>query len=71
MHASQTDQPKSCGDLSPCNYLNSSTPTDEDQKVASAFCDEIGKPRTIAELTKERLRLAAKKIKEREPDVRG
>ena len=38
-------------------------PTKKDQKVASAFCDEIGRPRTIAELTKERLRRAASKIR--------
>ena len=46
-------------------------PTDEDQKVASDFCDEIGKPRTIAELTKERLRLAAKRIKGENPMFAG
>jgi adenine-specific DNA-methyltransferase len=35
----------------------------DDQKIAADFCDEIGKPRVISELTKERLRRAAKKIK--------
>jgi adenine-specific DNA-methyltransferase len=37
-------------------------PEDKDQKVAAKFCDQINKPRTIAELTKERLRRAGKKI---------
>jgi adenine-specific DNA-methyltransferase len=32
--------------------------------LAAEFCDKIGKPRNIAELTKERLRRAAKKVKE-------
>ena len=40
---------------------------DKDQKVAAKYCDTIGKPRTIAELTKERLRRAGKKIKEENP----
>ena len=35
---------------------------DKDQKTAADFCDKLGKPRTIAELTKERLRRAAIKI---------
>ena len=35
----------------------------KDQKTAADFCDKLGKPRTIAELTKERLRRAAAKIK--------
>lgn len=38
-----------------------------DQSVAAAFCDAIGKPRNIAELTKERLRRASRKIKEENP----
>ena len=37
-------------------------PANKDQNVAADFCDTIGKPRTIAELTKERLRRAAKKV---------
>ena len=41
------------------------------QKTAAAFCDKLGKPRTIAELTKERLRRAGKKIKEEHPDWSG
>ncbi|CAN5807167.1 site-specific DNA-methyltransferase [soil metagenome] len=39
-------------------------PTNNDQRVASNFCDQLKKPRTIAELTKERLRRAGKKIRE-------
>ena len=46
-------------------------PNNEDQKVAAAFCDKIGKPRRIAELTKERLRRAAKKIKNEIPMFTG
>ena len=33
-------------------------PTNKEQKFAADFCDKIGRPRTIAELTKERLRRA-------------
>ena len=46
-------------------------PENKDQKTAANFCDQLGKPRTIAELTKERLRRAAKKIKEDNPDYQG
>jgi len=46
-------------------------PENKDQKVAADFCDKLGKPRNIAELTKERLRRAAKKIKEEYPDWKG
>lgn len=35
-----------------------------EQKAAAEFCDKLGKPRTIAELTKERLRRAGKRISE-------
>lgn len=42
-------------------------PEDKDQKIAADYCDYIGKPRTIAELTKERLRRAGKKIREENP----
>ncbi len=38
-------------------------PKNKDQKTAADFCDQLGKPRTIAELTKERLRRAAAKIR--------
>jgi adenine-specific DNA-methyltransferase len=46
-------------------------PKNKDQKTAADFCDKLGKPRTIAELTKERLRRAAKKIKEENPLFAG
>jgi adenine-specific DNA-methyltransferase len=39
-------------------------PNNNDQKISTDFCKQIGKPFTIAELTKERLRRAGKKIKE-------
>ena len=46
-------------------------PTNNDQKIASEFCDKLGKPRNITELTKERLRRAAKKIREDTPLFAG
>ncbi|WP_218587180.1 site-specific DNA-methyltransferase [Thermomonas hydrothermalis] len=46
-------------------------PENKDQKVAADFCDSLGKPRNIAELTKERLRRAAKKIKDENPTYTG
>jgi adenine-specific DNA-methyltransferase len=46
-------------------------PLNKDQKVAAAFCDKIEKSRNIAELTKERLRRAAKKVKEEHPTFAG
>jgi len=42
-----------------------------DQKTAANFCDKIGRPRNIAELMKERLRRAAKKIREENPTFIG
>jgi adenine-specific DNA-methyltransferase len=42
-----------------------------DQKTASDFCVKLSKPSTIAELTKERLRRAGKKIKEENPLFTG
>jgi adenine-specific DNA-methyltransferase len=36
-------------------------PNDRDQKVAAAFCDSIGRPHNIAEITKERVRRVIKK----------
>lgn len=42
-----------------------------DQGVAATYCDELGKPRNIAELTKERLRRAATKIKADKPMLIG
>jgi adenine-specific DNA-methyltransferase len=46
-------------------------PENKDQKVAADYCDKLKKPRTIAELTKERLRRAGKKIKEENPLFTG
>jgi adenine-specific DNA-methyltransferase len=43
----------------------------KEQKMAADFCDKLGKPRTIAELTKERLRRAGKKIKAENPLFAG
>jgi adenine-specific DNA-methyltransferase len=37
-------------------------PGNEGQSAAAEFCDKIGKPRTLAEVTKERLRRAAKAV---------
>lgn len=42
-------------------------PNDKDQRIAAQFCDTLGKPRNIAELTKERLRRAANRIKAANP----
>ena len=42
-----------------------------DQQVAARFCEKLQKPRNIAELTKERLRRAAKKIKDENPMFAG
>ena len=39
-------------------------PENNNQKNAADYCDKIGRPRNIAELTKERLRRAGKKIRE-------
>jgi adenine-specific DNA-methyltransferase len=44
---------------------------DNEQKAAAVYCDKISKPRTIAELTKERLRLAGKQIKQENPEWKG
>ncbi|MER9304268.1 site-specific DNA-methyltransferase [Mesorhizobium sp. M0496] len=46
-------------------------PSNREQKVASDFCDKLGKPRTIAELTKERLRRSAARIDEENPLFKG
>jgi adenine-specific DNA-methyltransferase len=40
-----------------------------DQKTASEFCVSLGKPRNIAELTKERLRRAAAKVRSEHPET--
>lgn len=46
-------------------------PANSEQKTALEFCDDIGKPRTIAELTKERVRRAAAQIREQNPMFSG
>jgi len=46
-------------------------PKNKDQQVAAEFCDQLGKPRNIAELTKERLRRAGAKVKADSPDWQG
>lgn len=43
----------------------------KEQKVAAEFCDTLQKPRTIAEITKERLRRAGNKVKEDNPLFSG
>ena len=48
--------------------LDASDPT---QQVAADFCDSLNKPRTIAEITKERLRRAGQKIKASNPLLSG
>jgi adenine-specific DNA-methyltransferase len=42
-------------------------PENKNQKIAAGFCDKLGKPRNISEITKERLRRASKKILEENP----
>lgn len=46
-------------------------PENKDQSSAAEFCDQLGRPRTIAELTKERLRRAAAKVKADNPLFAG
>jgi adenine-specific DNA-methyltransferase len=46
-------------------------PENTGQKAAADFCDTIGRPRNIAELTKERLRRAAKTIRDETPMFGG
>jgi adenine-specific DNA-methyltransferase len=46
-------------------------PENKDQKVAADLCESLGRPRNIAELTKERLRRAAKKIRDENPMFSG
>ena len=46
-------------------------PINRDQKTAADFCNSLGRPHNIAELTKERLRRAAKKIKDKNPPFDG
>ena len=46
-------------------------PENKDQKAEADYCDTLGKPRNIAELTKERLRRAGKKIRDENPLFSG
>ena len=46
-------------------------PQKNEQAIAANYCDALGKPRTIAELTKERLRRVGKKIREESPNFAG
>ena len=46
-------------------------PTNRDQKIAADYCRHIGKPFAITELTKERLRRAGNKIREKNPLFAG
>lgn len=46
-------------------------PQDKSQARAAQYCDQIGRPRSIAELTKERLRRAAQKIRDENPLFAG
>ncbi|WKW12646.1 site-specific DNA-methyltransferase [Pseudogemmatithrix spongiicola] len=46
-------------------------PETREQKVPADFCDKLGKPRNIAELTKERLRRAAAKVRGDNPLFAG
>jgi len=46
-------------------------PDNTSQKAAADLCDQLGKPRTIAELTKERLRRAGQKIRDENPMFPG
>ena len=46
-------------------------PDDRDQEEAAQFCDEIQRPRTVAELTKERLRRVGAKLRTDNPLFNG
>ncbi|MCK8781886.1 site-specific DNA-methyltransferase [Rhizobium sp. NTR19] len=46
-------------------------PRNRDQKTAADFCAQIGKPQNIAELTKERLRRAGRKLRTESPSFDG
>lgn len=52
----------------PPEPLNAS---DKDQKAAVKLCDSLGVPRTISEITKERLRRAGNKVKADTPPFSG
>jgi adenine-specific DNA-methyltransferase len=46
-------------------------PESKDQKIAAKYCDQLGKPRNIAEITKERLRRAGQEIQKANPMFKG
>ena len=46
-------------------------PTKDTQNVSAEFCDKVDKPHNIAEITKERLRRAAEKIRKENPMFTG
>ena len=46
-------------------------PNNKSQKIGAEFCDQLGMSRNIAELTKERLRRAARKIQRENPNYTG
>ena len=46
-------------------------PNNKSQKIGAEFCDQLGMSRNIAELTKERLRRAARKIQSENPNYTG
>ena len=46
-------------------------PNTNEQKTAAEFCKLNGKPQSISEISKERIRRAAKKIKEENPEYKG
>jgi adenine-specific DNA-methyltransferase len=46
-------------------------PEDKDQRVAVRYCDELGVPHTLAELTKERIRRTADNIRKEFPGFLG
>ena len=62
-----------CTDSASCRYILVQLPEPFGQKQISAaeLCSRINKPHNIAELTKERLRRAATKIKNENPDASG
>ena len=46
-------------------------PDDKDQRAGAEYCDKLGRPRNIAELTKERLRRAGVKVRDENPMFAG
>ncbi len=47
------------------------SPDNQEQEAAAALCDKLGRPRNLAEVTKERLRRAARKIRDEIPLFAG